>query len=229
MSGKNNKKNTYTHKQTKEKKMKDDNRNLPVPAPAHNIDYANREVIDTIKRTVAKGASDAELAQFLEVCKATGLNPFLREVWYVGATKTIMAARDGYLRIANEHPQFDGIESYTIDDPSGDPLKGVCIVYRKDRNHPIKMEAKFKEYNKPKSNVWQQYPSAMIIKVAEVLALKRSFSINGVVTPEEMQTEEPANTILPEARRAPTKMVTSSTKPKVKRKGPDEFHSTAGS
>lgn len=143
------------------------------------------EGIETITQTVAKGASPAELAMFLEVCRGTGLNPFLKEIWYIGQTKTIMAARDGYLRVANQHPQFDGMETTVERDSANLPIKATCKVWRKDRSHAITCEAFYNEYKK-QSPVWNQYPSAMISKVAEVLALKRSFAINGVVTEEEI-------------------------------------------
>lgn len=154
------------------------------------IDYSNREVIDTIKQTVAKGATDAQLAQFLQVCKATGLNPFLKEVWCIPQTNTIMTSRDGYLRIANDHPQFDGMETKVERNDKGTPIKATCSVWRKDRSHAITCEAYYDEYKKD-SNVWKQYSSAMISKVAEVLALKRSFAINGVVTQEEIDVNPP--------------------------------------
>jgi hypothetical protein len=96
-----------------------------------------------------------------------------------------MAARDGYLRVANEHPQFDGMSTTVERDAKNVPIKATCCVWRKDRSHPITCEAYYSEYRKS-SPVWNQYPSAMISKVAEVLALKRSFSINGVVTEEEI-------------------------------------------
>jgi hypothetical protein len=76
-------------------------------------------------------------------------------------------------------------------DERGVPIKAVCTVWRKDRNHPTVSEAYYSEYKKA-SPVWQQYPSAMISKVAETLALKRSFAINGVVTEEEIGHDEPA-------------------------------------
>ncbi len=44
----------------------------------------------------------------------------------------------------------------------------------------------FNEYNKGGRGVWGQYPSAMIVKVAETMALKRAFSISGLVTEEEI-------------------------------------------
>jgi len=152
--------------------------------------YENREIIETIKQTVCKGATDAQLKFFIEVCKSTGLNPFLREVWFVPSVG-IMAGRDGYLAVANRHPQFDGMETRVDRDDKMVPIKATCTVWRKDRGHPIICEAYYSEYRK-QSGVWSQYPSAMISKVAEVLALKRSFAINGVVTEEEIGPQEPA-------------------------------------
>jgi phage recombination protein Bet len=147
--------------------------------------YDNPEIIATIKQTVAKGATDAQLRMFLEVCKRTGLDPFLKEIWYVPEKGIIMAGRDGYLRVANENPQFDGMGTVVERDAQKLPIKATCTVWRKDRTHPIICEAYFNEYKKS-SPVWTQYPSAMISKVAEVLALKRSFAINGVVSEEEI-------------------------------------------
>ncbi len=154
--------------------------------------YDDPALVNVIKQTVAKGATDAQLAMFLQVCKRTGLDPFLKEIWYVAEKGIIMAGRDGYLRVANEHPQFDGIETRVERDDKNVPVKAVCTVWRKDRSHPTICEAFYSEY-KSGSPVWTKYPSAMIGKVAEVLALKRSFAINGVVSEEEMDsTNHPA-------------------------------------
>ena len=150
--------------------------------------YDQAEIIAAIKQTVCRGASDAQLRMFIEVCKSTGLNPWLKEIWFVAEKGIIMAARDGYLRVANENPAFDGMDTKVERDERGVPIKAVCTVWRKDRNHPISCEAYYNEYNK-NSPVWKQYPSAMISKVAEVLALKRSFAINGVVSEEEVGYE----------------------------------------
>lgn len=151
--------------------------------------YDDPALLDTIKKTVCSGATDSQFRMFIEICKATGLNPFLREVWYVPSVG-VMAGRDGYLRVANEHPMFDGMETLIERDTQGLPIKATCKVWRKDRAHPITCEAYYNEYKKS-SGVWNTYKSAMIGKVAEVLALKRSFSINGVVTEEEIGSQEP--------------------------------------
>lgn len=154
--------------------------------------YEQAEIVNVIRQTVAKGATDAQLRMFLEVCRSTGLDPFLKEIYFVAEKSIIMASRDGYLRVANEHPQFDGMETRVERDERNVPIKATCSVWRKDRSHAITCEAFYSEYRKS-GPVWSQYPSAMISKVAEVLALKRSFAINGVVTEEEMGTERPSN------------------------------------
>ena len=151
--------------------------------------WADQEMINTLKDTVCKGATNAQFRMFAEVCKATGLSPWLKEIWFVPGVG-VMAGRDGYLRVANESPQFDGMETRVERDAKNVPIKATCSVWRKDRSHPITCEAYYNEY-KRSGGIWDKYPSAMISKVAEVLALKRSFSINGVVTEEEIGEQEP--------------------------------------
>lgn len=148
------------------------------------IQWDDGELLKTIKETVCRGATDAQFRMFIEVCKATGLNPWLKEIWYV-PNVGVMTARDGYLRVANDNPMFDGMETRVERNDQNIPIKATCTVWRKDRKHPVICEAYYSEYKKA-GNVWNTYPSAMISKVAEVLALKRSFSINGVVTQEEI-------------------------------------------
>ncbi len=157
---------------------------LTVAAP----NWDDPKLLETIKETVCKGATPAQFRMFLEVCRGTGLNPFLKEIYFVPSVG-VMAARDGYLRVANQHPQFDGMETRVERDEKNIPIKAVCTVWRKDRGHPVIAEAYYNEYRKA-GQVWATYPSAMIAKVAEVLALKRSFAINGVVTEEEIGEQE---------------------------------------
>ena len=170
------------------------------------------EQIQTIKNTVAIGANDSELSMFLSIASKYELDPFLREIWFanMGNRNVIMTGRDGYLKIANRNPNFDGItgdvvhandkfikegdivkHAYTGQD-RGVIIGAYAIVYRKDRAHPIFCFAPFNEYNKGGRGVWGQYPSAMILKVAESMALKRAFSISGLVTEEEISDIEAA-------------------------------------
>lgn len=159
------------------------------------LSHFSAEQIALVKKTVADKATDTELELFLHLASKYNLDPFAKEIWFIKFGEKdkpqMYTSRDGYLKIAHASGQFDGMESYTIDDDKGNPLKAVCIVYRKDMERPFKAEIKVSEYNKG-NGVWKQYPSAMAIKVAEVQALKRAFSISGLITQEELEPKQPS-------------------------------------
>lgn len=168
--------------------------------------------IDVIRRTVAKDASNLELQMFLHLAKKYDLDPFAREIWCVnmaGSVK-IMTARDGYLKIANSNPHFKGLESDVVYENDnftkqndyikhsyqavnrGQIIGAYAIVFRDDRIRPSYFFAPMKDYDK-KKNCWLQYPHAMIVKVAESMALKRAFPISGLCTVEELTGEQKPN------------------------------------
>src|SRR6056297_4247805 len=167
------------------------------------LSFSSKE-IETIRRTVAEKANDDEFRMFMHLAKSYGLDPFNGEIffWKVDGKPTIMTSRDGYLKIADSHPAYDGIVSdvvrandvfkrerdninheYGAD--RGDIIGAYALVYRKDRRFPVYVFAPFKEYNAG-TRVWAHYPSAMILKVAESMALKRAFTVSGLVSREEM-------------------------------------------
>lgn len=165
--------------------------------------------VETIKNTVAKGATDDELRMFLHLSQTYGLDPFAKELWFIKMDNTpiITTSRDGYLKIANRDPHFEGMEAdvvYSGDSfrktnkgiehvygakERGAPIGAYCIVYRSDRKIPTYVYAPFKDYNK--GGNWSKFPHAMILKVAEAQALKRAFSIAGLVTREEIEEGVP--------------------------------------
>ena len=191
------------------------------------------EQIKTVKNTVAKGASDDELKMFIGIAEKYGLDPFIKEIWfikrakkvkdknnnwdyprlpsgevdYTGAETTIMTSRDGYLKVAQRDENFEGIigfpvkegdtfeidaENYTVIHRFGAKRGKIIGAWAKvshKKRKPVIAWADFQEYNAANSNIWKSYPSAMIQKVAEVLALKRQFGISGLTTKEEMSTQ----------------------------------------
>lgn len=164
------------------------------------IDFADKQVVATLKATVAQGLTDPEFLLFAQHCKGTGLNPFKKEVWAIkaGGRLQIMTGLQGYLSIANSHPQFDGMEVEVDNDEA--PTKAVCRVYRKDRKFPAEGVALMKEYRK-ETPIWKQMPRVMLTKVAKSIALREAFpqELNGTYTAEEMPAEY--ETPAPKAKR----------------------------
>lgn len=161
-----------------------------------------RDKIDTIKQTVAKGASDAQLEMFLTLADRYQLDPFLKEIWFTPQIG-IITGRDGYLKVAQRDPDYDGIVSAAIRE--GDhfqmnpvipevthqfgakrgPVIGAYAISFHKKRRPAVCFADLAEYKK-QGGVWSTYTSAMICKVAEVMALKRQFGISGLVSEEEI-------------------------------------------
>lgn len=163
------------------------NENTPV-----KIDYGDSKTLTLLKNTVAQGATDAEFAMFLEYCKSTKLNPFKKEVWFIKGKDgriQMMTGINGFYAIANDHPQFDGLEVDVLP-AEGKPVKAVARCYRKDRSRPMVAEAYFSEYAKTYGN-WISMPRVMISKCAESMVLRKSFpqELNGLYTTEEMPEE----------------------------------------
>jgi phage recombination protein Bet len=148
------------------------------------INYDDKAIVKTMQETVARGTTPAEFALFVQYCKATGLNPFKKEIWCIKASQglQIMTGINGFWAIANASDTFDGAEVGLIN-ASGEWVKTVpdnsfigawCRVYRKDRRIPMEGEALLADYAKG-FGLWKTAPRIMIKKVAESIALRKAF------------------------------------------------------
>jgi phage recombination protein Bet len=190
--------------------------NLPIATSG--LDLTNPEVLDTIRATVAKGTSDAEFKMFIEICKASGLNPFRKEVWCIvipardgfvnkqgyqvkprDRQVQIMTGVNGFFAIANNNPAYDGYESGVLGPdgklempgyPKEDYIGAWCTVYRKDRSRPTHVAVMGAEYDKGEGQ-WKNSRRTMIMKVAESVGHRKAFpqQMGGLYTAEEMPKE----------------------------------------
>ena len=171
--------------------------------------------VSTIKKYINDKATDEEAYVFLQLCRARGLNPFLKEAHLIKyshtAPATMVVGKDAFTRKAEEHKQFDGFEAGIIvrvaDDAPAEErigtfmeqdeilLGGWARVYRKDHKHPSVCTVSLGEYSKPgrngKPNSWDNIPATMIRKVALVQAHREAFSseMSGMYDQSEMGVE----------------------------------------
>lgn len=141
-----------------------------------------------LRNTIAPGLTDAEFGLFAEIVRGTGLNPFTKEIWAIkaGGRLQLMTGINGFLRIANSHPAFDGMEVEHEWDEKG--LVACTVkVHRKDRKFPSVATAYMSEYSKP-TPIWKSMPSVMLAKCAKSLAIREAFiqELGGLYTAEEM-------------------------------------------
>lgn len=86
----------------------------------------NPAMIQTIKSTVALGATDSELLMYLSLAKKYGLDPFAKQIWclkyakkdrdgnfdYANTRATIFSGRDGFKAYAQSHgDEYKGLQS----------------------------------------------------------------------------------------------------------------------
>ena len=141
------------------------------------INYDDSRTLEVIKESVAKNATKEEFDYFLAYCRHTGLNPLKHEIWFIKTSKgvQVMTGINGYMAIANSHPQFDGIETEFTKDEQGKLESCTCRVWRKDRSRPHQETVYFEEYNQGSGN-WVTKPHTMLAKVAKAHALREAFT-----------------------------------------------------
>jgi len=171
--------------------------------PAATTLYS-RDQIETIKRTVAKGSTDHDLALFLEVCRARNLDPFTRQVHWT--PKGIICGIDGFRAIADRTGRY--VPGPTVYETQGDKLVAAHVTIRKNVGgtwFDVTESAYLSEYA-ASTPVWREKPRVMLAKCAEARALRRAFpaDLSGLYAQEEMDRamDEPARPAIPKPPQA---------------------------
>ena len=155
----------------------------------------NDEQIKLIKNYLCKGISDDELKLFSAVCKKTGLDPFMKQIYAVKRKDqmTIQTSIDGYRLIAERTGRYaPGRESTYQYNNEGRMVSATSYVKKQTADgtwHEVAASAYFDEYRPNYSNqFWDSKPHIMLAKCAESLALRKAFpnELSGLYSDEEM-------------------------------------------
>jgi phage recombination protein Bet len=143
----------------------------------------------TLRATVCKGqVSKEEFAAFLLVAKEHRLNPVTKEIYAFpakgGGIQPIVSV-DGWARIINEHPAFDGMEF--VDEREDGALVAVtCRMFRKDRSHPIAATEYMSECKRT-TDVWAKWPARMLRHKAMIQCARYAFGFSGIMEQDEYE------------------------------------------
>jgi len=150
-----------------------------------SIAGSGSELIATLKATAFKGqVNDAQMTALLIVAQQYGLSPWTKEIYaFPDKNNGIVpvVGVDGWSRIINSHPQFDGIEFEQNDESC------TCIIYRKDRNRPIKVTEWMAECKRNGMGPWQSHPRRMLRHKAMIQCARLAFGYGGIYDQDEAE------------------------------------------
>lgn len=142
-------------------------------------------VIDILRATAFKGpANDDQLAALLIVATQYGLNPWTKEIYaFPDRNNGIVpvVGVDGWARIMNEHPQFDGLEFDQDDDGC------TCRIFRKDRSRPIAVTEYMAECRRDGVGPWKSHPRRMLRHKAMIQCARLAFGFVGIYDQDEAE------------------------------------------
>lgn len=199
---------------------------IPDTKEVEFIPFGERETlklsINQIRRFICKPtkagqiATDEEIVQFMMLCKARALNPWVGDAFLVGydlykgneltgASFSLITAVQALLKRAEANEHFNGMEYGVIVVKrdaqaeliyrNGDfymedeiLLGGWARAYRKDREHPFYDALKLTTFNK-KILRWNDDPGGMIVKCAQASVCRTAFptQTGGLYIREEME------------------------------------------
>lgn len=151
------------------------------------------KMLDTLKATAFKQSngqvvSNEQMAALLVVADQYGLNPFTKELFAFPDKQNgivPVVGVDGWSRIINGHPAMDGIEF--VDGPeneAGAPEWIECVIYRKDRAHPVKVRERLKEVRRD-TGPWRSHPARMLRHKSLIQCARLAFGFAGIYDEDE--------------------------------------------
>ena len=162
---------------------------------AQRFDMGSSENLSqTLTATAFRGqkVSPEQMTALLVVANQHGLNPWTNEIYAFpnnGGIVPIVGV-DGWARIMNDHPQFDGIE-FDLDDE-----KCTCRIYRKDRSKPTSVTEYLAECNRSTAP-WKSHPKRMLRHKAMIQCARLAFGFTGIYDQDEaeriMENNPPIN------------------------------------
>lgn len=144
--------------------------------------------------------TNEQMAALLIVADRHGLSPFTKEIYAYddkGAIVPVVSV-DGWARIINEHPQFNGVEFRYADEHQTPhdggklcPIWCEAIIYRKDRDMPTVVREYLDEtYQGPRGQnrvkgPWQSHTKRMLRHKTLIQCARIAFGFAGIYDEDE--------------------------------------------
>lgn len=175
---------------------------LAVMAGRINVEPA--KLLQTLKNTVFKGASDDELLALVVVANEYRLNPLTKEIYAFpakGGGIVPVVSIDGWVSMVNDHPAMDGMEFEEHYSEDGKLEAITCKLWRKDRNRPIQVTEHLSEC-KRNTEPWKM-EHRMLRHKALMQCARYAFGFSGLTDEDEAADTPTLRDVTPAKRGMP--------------------------
>jgi phage recombination protein Bet len=139
--------------------------------------------------------TQADLERLLLTAERLGLDPLSNEIYAIEkqavagkkAQIIFVVGVDGWTKIINSHPAFDGMK-FVESEPGDDelPIYFECTIFRKDRKVATMVREYMYEVH-TNQGAWLTHPRRMLRHKAMVQCARICFGLGGVFEPDEIE------------------------------------------
>jgi len=165
------------------------------PARRHLTVEVTRVEVDerALERIMPREATAADVHVFARLCKRTGLDPFVKEIYAIPNKRRggldYVVGIDGWCRIITQDPRFRGIEFTEEFDDSGALVSIVCTLHVDGWLKPVIVRERLGECTRP-TDPWRQMPARMLRHCALKQAGRVAFGLCGITDPDEVESAQ---------------------------------------
>lgn len=146
-----------------------------------------RSMIVSSKNQHGAVATDAEMTVVAGICGKYDLNPMMREAhaFVSGGKLQVIIGIDGWVKILNRQPDFDGFEQFDNFNDKGDLVSVTTKIYVKGRKYPTPHTEYMSECFQPNSAAWKKFKCRMLTNKSLGQTVRIAFGINDVIDNDE--------------------------------------------
>lgn len=175
--------------------------NPQVTAMAKRLNVDPNEMQNIVMATVMPTGQNArvtneQFVSFMAVANEYKLNPLTKEIYAFpargGGIQPIVSI-DGWLKIINTQPAFDGMEHEDIRE-NGELIAIKVSIFKKDTSRPVTV-IEYMDECRGTSEPWKKWPARMLRHKATIQAGRYAFGLSGIIDPDEADRYEQSGAI----------------------------------
>lgn len=155
----------------------------------------------------------SEMIMCMLAARESRLNPLMKEIFFKrtkeGEIQGLVKV-DGWIKICNSHPQYDGMEFETERTTDGAIISMTCSIWRKDRGRPTKITEFFDECARGGGEVWKTNPNRQMRNRTLSQCSRVAFGVSGIMEESEFSQWQAQERAKGELTREPLPQTTAT-------------------